>query len=31
MGTSIIKTHPLLKIVRGSLVELPTPAAIRAI
>ena len=29
--TSIIKTHPLLKIVRGSLVELPTPAAIRAI
>merc|ERR1711951_295486 len=29
--TSLIKTHPLLKIVRGSLVELPTPAAIRTI
>jgi len=27
---SILKTHPLLKIVRGSLVELPTPANIRA-
>jgi hypothetical protein len=29
--TSLIKTHPLLKIVRGSLVELPTPAAISTI
>ena len=26
---SILKTHPLLKIIRGSLVELPSPANIR--
>jgi len=29
--TSILKTHPLLKIARGALYELPTPSNIRTI